>query len=76
MGLTLKEWRSSKGWSQEKLAATLKELSGEEKVGQTHVSAYERGIEPGWAIGMAITKLTRGKVTPRSFARKAAPPSP
>ncbi len=66
MALTLKDWRLSEGWSQKELADKLKAMSGE-KVGQTHISAYERGSEPGWSIGLAISILTHGKVTPASF---------
>lgn len=57
----LKEWRESKGWSQNHLAKTLTKKLGEE-IRQSHVSAWENGTEPGARVGEAIRKLSRGAV--------------
>ncbi len=62
----LKEWRAGKGWSQQRLATELEKMLGR-KVGQSHVSAYERGVMPAWDVGEAIRKITGGKVKPENL---------
>lgn len=66
--MTLKDWRLAKGLTQKMLAEKLNAISGQ-TVGQTHVSAYEHGVMPGWDVGEAIRKITGGKVKPESFVK-------
>lgn len=58
---TLKQWRESKGWSQNHLANSLSKKLGRE-VTQSNVSAWEGGTMPGADVGEAIRKLSRGAV--------------
>lgn len=69
MNLSLKQWRRLKKMSQTELAEKLAVLAND-RVGQSHVSSYERGAMPGWNVGEAIRKLSKGIVTPESFAGK------
>lgn len=59
--MKLKEWRNSKGWSQEKLAERL-------KTNQESVSQWENtNIMPRRDILQEIAQLTKGKVTANDF---------
>lgn len=69
MSMTLKDWRKEKGFTQTELADAIKGIVAG-KWRQSHVAAWENGTVPGGLPMAAITKLTKGKVTPESFVRK------
>jgi transcriptional regulator with XRE-family HTH domain len=74
--MTLKEWRLSKGWTQGKFAEELTKAvnrEGKPAISDAHIRAWEGGTEPGWTIGDAISRLTKGKVKPASFVLKDQP---
>ena len=60
--MTLREWRTQKGWSQAHLANVLGKKAGAE-VSQQSVHGWETGAVPNAILGEAIRRLTGGQVT-------------
>lgn len=69
--MTLKEWRTMKGWSQAHFAKTLSKKTGESYY-QSHVQSWENGGVPNAKTADVIKKITGGKVTSESYGVKSA----
>lgn len=67
--MRLRDWRATRGLSQRQLAESLALRSGM-RCGQTHISAWERGVMPRRPWLALLADFTVGEVTADDFMKE------